>query len=43
MAYNTTETLDKLTCTDYVDFGKSQDRFGAFFGPKTTPTIWILN
>ena len=20
--------LDKLTCTDYVDFGKSQDRFG---------------
>ena len=28
MAYNTTETLNKLTCTDYVDFGKSQDRFG---------------
>ena len=28
MAYNTTETLDKLACTDYVDFGKSQDRFG---------------
>ena len=28
MAYNTTETLDKLTCTDFVDFGKSQDRFG---------------
>ena len=28
MAYNTTETLDKLTCTDYVDFGKCQDRFG---------------
>ena len=25
---NTTETLDKLTCTDYVDFGKCQDRFG---------------
>ena len=28
MAYNTTETLDKLTCTDYVDFGKCRDRFG---------------
>ena len=30
MAYNTTETLDKLACTDNVDFGKSQDRFGRF-------------
>ena len=28
MAYNTTATLDKLTCTDYVDFGECQDRFG---------------
>ena len=28
MAYNTTETLDKLTCTNYVDFGKCQNRFG---------------
>ena len=28
MAYNTTETLEKLTCTDYVDFGRCQDRFG---------------
>ena len=30
MAYNTTASLDKLTCTGYVDFGKSQDRFGRF-------------
>ena len=30
MAYNTTQTLDKLTCTDYVDFVKCQDRFGQF-------------
>ena len=30
MAYNTTASLDKLTCTDYVDFGKRQDRFGRF-------------
>ena len=34
MAYNTTETLDKLTCTDYVDFGKCQDGFGRFFWSK---------
>ena len=30
MAYNTTKTLDKLSCTNFVDFGKSQDRFGRF-------------
>ena len=30
MAYNTTASLDKLTCTDYVDFGESQDRFERF-------------
>ena len=34
MAYNTMETLDKLACTDYVDFGKSQDRFGRLFWSK---------
>ena len=34
MAYNTTATLDKLTCTDYVDFGKCQDRFGPIFLSK---------
>ena len=28
MAYNTTTSMDKLTCTDYVHFGKSQDLFG---------------
>ena len=30
MAYNTTASLDNLTCTNYVDFGKCQDRFGQF-------------
>ena len=30
MAYNTTASLVKLTCTDYVDFDKFQDRFGQF-------------
>ena len=34
MAYKTTEILDKLACTDYVDFGKSQDRFGRFSWSK---------
>ena len=29
-AYNTTASLDKLTFTNYVDFGKRQDRFGQF-------------
>ena len=34
MAYNTTASLDKLNCTDYVDFGKCQDRFGRFSWSK---------
>ena len=34
MTYNTTASSDKLTCTDYVDFGKCQDRFGQFSWPK---------
>ena len=34
MAYNTTASLDKLTCTDYVDFGKCQDKFGQFSWSK---------
>ena len=34
MAYNTTASLDKLTCADYVDFGKCHDRFGQFSWSK---------
>ena len=34
MAYNTTASLDKLACTDYLDFGKCQDRFGQFSWSK---------
>ena len=34
MAYNTTDSLDKLTLTDYVDFGKCRDRFGQFSWSK---------
>ena len=33
-AHNSTSSLDKLTCTDYVDFGKCQVRFGQFFWSK---------
>ena len=31
MAYNTTATLDKLACTDYVDCAKCRDRLGRIF------------
>ena len=34
MSYNTTSSLDKLTCIDYVDFGECQDRFGRFSWSK---------
>ena len=34
MAYNTTASLDKLTCTDYVEFGKILQRFGRFSWTK---------
>ena len=34
MAYNTTASLNKLTCTDNVDFGNGQDRFGQFSWSK---------
>ena len=35
MAYDTTTSLDKVTCTDYVDFGNCQDKFGRFFWSKS--------
>ena len=34
MAYNTTASLDKLTFTDYVDFGRCHGRFGQFSWSK---------
>ena len=34
MAYNTTASLDKPTCTDYVDFDKCQHRFANFLDQK---------
>ena len=35
MAYSTSSALDKQTCTDHVDFGKCQDRFGQFSWTKS--------
>ena len=34
MANNTTASLDKLTCTDYVDFGNCQNKIGQFSWSK---------
>ena len=49
MAHNTTASLDKLTCTDYVDYGKCdyvdygkrEAFFDLFFGPKRIPITWL--
>ena len=42
MAYNTTASLDKRTCTDYVDFGKSSDSFGRFSWTKNDSNYWDI-
>ena len=34
MASNNNASLDKLTCTNYVDFDKCQDRFVQFSRSK---------
>ena len=34
MAYNTTASLEKLSCPDYVDFDKDQENFGQIFWSK---------
>ena len=34
MAYNSTVSLDKLSCIDFGDFDKCQDRFGQFSWSK---------
>ena len=43
MAQNTTASLDKLTCTDYMDFSKSQDRFEQFFWSKIDSNYLNVN
>ena len=36
MSYNTTATMDKLACIDYMNFGKRQDRFGRLSWSKNS-------
>ena len=36
MTYNTTATLDKLACSNYVNFGKCQDRFVRIYWSKNS-------
>ena len=43
MAYSTTASLDKLACSDSVDFGKSQDRFGRFSWSKNDSNYFDIN
>ena len=38
MTYNASASLDILTCNDYVDFGKNQNRFGNFSWSKNNST-----
>ena len=41
-AYNTTASLDKLTCTNYVYFGKCQDRFGQVSGSRNDSNYLVV-
>ena len=44
MAHNITASLDKLSCTNYLDFGERQDTYlDNFFSPKVIPTSWMSN
>ena len=38
MAYSTTASSDMLPCNDYVDFGKSPERFRQFYWSKNAST-----
>ena len=41
-AYSTTASLDKLTCTDYVDFSKSQERFERISWSKNDSNYLVI-
>ena len=41
MAYITIASLDKLTCTDYVDLANVKTDLDNFLGPKKIPTTWM--
>ena len=42
LAYNATASLNKLTCSNYVDFDKCQDRFGYFSWSKSDSNYWYV-
>ena len=42
MAYNTIVTLDKLTCSNYVDYGKCQDSFGQYSWSKNDSIYLVV-
>ena len=42
MTYNTTASSDKLTCIDYVDFCKCQDRFGQISWSKNDSNYLVV-
>ena len=42
MANKTTASSDKLTCTDYVDFGNCPDRFGRFCFSKENSNYLVV-
>ena len=42
MTYNTTASLDKLTCTDYMDVLKCQDRFGQISSSKNNSNYLVF-
>ena len=42
MAYNTTANLDKLACTNYVNFGKCQERFGQISWSKSDSNYLVI-
>ena len=41
VAYNTFASLDKLTCTNYVDLKNAKIDFVDFLCPTLIPTIWM--
>ena len=40
--HNSTASMDKLSCTDNVDFGKCQDRFGRFSWSKNDTNYVVV-
>ena len=43
IAYNTTASMDNLTCTDLWTLANAKTDLDIFYGPELIPTTWILN